>query len=327
MLLHRLQQRGLGARARAVDFVGHQQLAEDRAGDEAEAALAAGALVQHLAAEDVGRHEIRGELDAAGIEPEHDAHALDQLGLGEAGKADQQRVAAAEHGDERLLDHAFLPEDHAADRGLGGGDLAAGRFRLAHDHVFELFQPFVGDRHEINSLLSNRCPAPALWSKRAPPPAPHCSLVTGGGSSPPYEGGGVSEGLDPHHPGHGRRRGPNLFYSWARVASAWRTIMSSSFSSPSLATAMRSAPCYLAVVRACYGPDVQSSPSDLTKKRATFGPLSHAAVDGGRFAPANPSQFMEITLFFTGCDPASAQVYDDRPRTRPGRKGRERLKF
>jgi len=72
-------------------------------------------------------------------------------------------VAAAEHGDERLLDHAFLPEDHAADRGLGGGDLGAGRFGLAHDHVFELFEPLGGNRHDISSLLSNRCPG-LLWS-------------------------------------------------------------------------------------------------------------------------------------------------------------------
>ena len=155
VLLHRLQQRRLGARARAVDLVGHQQLPEDRARDEAEAALAAGALLQHFAAQDVGRHEVGGELDAAGVESEHDAHGLDQLGLGEAGKADQQRVPAAQHGDERLLDHRLLPEDHIADRGLGGGDLGAGRFRLAHDHVFELFQPIAGYGHDVNSLLSD----------------------------------------------------------------------------------------------------------------------------------------------------------------------------
>src|SRR5262249_28155273 len=51
-----------------------------------------------------------------------------------------------------------------ADRGLGGGDLGAGRFRLAHDHVFELFEPLGGDRHDIGSLLSNRCPG-LLWSR------------------------------------------------------------------------------------------------------------------------------------------------------------------
>ena len=47
-------------------------------------------FVQHFAAQDVERHEFRRELDAAGVEPEHDAHGLDQLGLGEAGKADRR---------------------------------------------------------------------------------------------------------------------------------------------------------------------------------------------------------------------------------------------
>ena len=36
MLLHRLKERGLRARARAVDFVGHQELREHGALDEAE---------------------------------------------------------------------------------------------------------------------------------------------------------------------------------------------------------------------------------------------------------------------------------------------------
>ena len=57
--------------------------------------LPPGAFLQHLGAEDVGRHQVGRELDAAGVEAEHDAHGLDQLGLGEAGHADQQRVAAA----------------------------------------------------------------------------------------------------------------------------------------------------------------------------------------------------------------------------------------
>src|SRR5262249_30525005 len=68
-------------------------------------------------------------------------------------------------------------------------------------------------------------------------------------------------------------------------------------------------------------------PIGLTKKRATFGPLSRATVDAARLAPANPSQPLEITLFFPGCDPHSAQVCHYRPRTRPGRKGRKRLSF
>ena len=57
--------------------------------------LPPGELFQHLGAENVRRHQVRGELDAPGVEAEHGAHGVDELGLGEAGQADQQRVAAA----------------------------------------------------------------------------------------------------------------------------------------------------------------------------------------------------------------------------------------
>ncbi len=87
--LHRLQQRRLGARAGAVDLISHQQLSEDRTGQEAKAAAATGTFVEHLAADDVRRHQIGRELDALGVESEHDAHGLDQLGLGEARQSDQ----------------------------------------------------------------------------------------------------------------------------------------------------------------------------------------------------------------------------------------------
>ena len=114
-LLHRLQQRRLGARAGAVDLVGHQQLAEHRAGNEAERAPAGLAFLQHFRAEDVGRHQIGRALDALVVEPEHGAERLDQPRLGQAGDADQQRMAAGEQGDQGLIDHLALAEDDSAD--------------------------------------------------------------------------------------------------------------------------------------------------------------------------------------------------------------------
>ena len=72
-------------------------------------------LLHHFGAENVGRHQVGRELDAARIEAQHDAERLDQLGLGEARHADQQRVAAGEQRNQRALDHAFLAEDDAAD--------------------------------------------------------------------------------------------------------------------------------------------------------------------------------------------------------------------
>ncbi len=91
-------------------------------------------LLHHLGAENVGRHQVRRELDAAGVEAEHDAERLDQLGLGEAGHADQQRVAAGEQRDQRALDHAFLAEDDAADAVADPGDVGQRLFGLG-DHL------------------------------------------------------------------------------------------------------------------------------------------------------------------------------------------------
>src|SRR5262245_44755594 len=45
------------------------------------------------------------------------------------------------------------------------------------------------------------------------------------------------------------------------------------------------------------------------------------ARNGGcaeRFGPTNPSRLLEITLFFTWCDPASAPVCHESPISRPG---------
>ena len=163
LLLHRLQQRRLRARCGAVDLVGHQQLREHRAGQEAEAALAARALFQHFGAENVGRHQIRRELDAPRIEAEHGAHGLDQLGLGEAGNAEQEAMAAGQDRDERLLDHLVLAEDDGADRGFGGAHVIGGRLRGPHDHVFQFLDPFTaGSRHGqllgLNEVGLNRSP-------------------------------------------------------------------------------------------------------------------------------------------------------------------------
>ena len=138
IFLHRLQQRRLRARAGAVDLVGHQQLREDRAGDEAEGALAEFVLLHHLGAENVGRHQVGRELDAAGIEAEHDAERLDQLGLGKARHADQQRMAAGEQRHQRALDHAFLAEDDAADALRGSCEMSASAFSASAIISFSL---------------------------------------------------------------------------------------------------------------------------------------------------------------------------------------------
>src|SRR5262244_3899937 len=60
-LLHGLEQRTLDLRRRAVDLVGEQQVGEDRALVDVERVVA---LVEDLAAEDVARQQVDGELHA-----------------------------------------------------------------------------------------------------------------------------------------------------------------------------------------------------------------------------------------------------------------------
>jgi hypothetical protein len=139
LLLHRLQQRRLGARARAVDFVGHQELRENRPRNKAKRALARTALVEHLGAENIRRHQIGRELDALRVQPERNAQGVDQLGLGEARHADQERVAAAQDRHQRVFDDALLTEDHRGDRLLDGTDLPRNLLGRADDHVLKLF--------------------------------------------------------------------------------------------------------------------------------------------------------------------------------------------
>ena len=115
MFLHRLQQRRLRLGRRAIDFVGQDDVGEDRAFEELEAA-AAGRLVflDHFRAGDVGRHQVGRELDAAELQRQGIGQRADHQRLGQARHADQQAMAAGEHGDQQLFDHLLLADDHLA---------------------------------------------------------------------------------------------------------------------------------------------------------------------------------------------------------------------
>ncbi len=82
---------------------------------------------KHLGPDDVRRHEVGSELDALGLEAEDLAERLDEERLGEARNADQQRMAAREQRDQRMLDDDILAEDDGggclvgALHALGGG--------------------------------------------------------------------------------------------------------------------------------------------------------------------------------------------------------------
>ena len=86
--------RGLRLGAGAVDFVGHQELGEDRALDEAEGTASALLVFKHFRADDVGRHQIGRELDALAVKAEHATERFDEQGFRNTGNADQKTVAA-----------------------------------------------------------------------------------------------------------------------------------------------------------------------------------------------------------------------------------------
>ena len=113
-LLHGLQQRRLGARARPVDLVGHQKLTEHRPLDKAERTRSRLVLLQDLGAQNIGGHQVRGELHPLVVETQHRAQRLDQSRLAEAGKADQQRVTAGQQRDKCFVDYVCLAENYPA---------------------------------------------------------------------------------------------------------------------------------------------------------------------------------------------------------------------
>ena len=119
VLLHRLEERGLRLRRRAVDLVRQQQVREDRPAHEAERVRPGRlVLVQHLGARHVRRHQVGRELDAAEVEVQHLRKRLDEQGLRQARDAHEERVAAREDRDQRLLDHVLLPDDHLRELAL-----------------------------------------------------------------------------------------------------------------------------------------------------------------------------------------------------------------
>ena len=111
-LLHHLEQRRLHLGGRAVDLVGEQEVAEDRAFLGVEAARVGPVDAR---ADEVARDEIGRELDAPERAAEHGRGRLDRQRLREAGHALDQEVAARDEADEHALEHLVLARDHPLD--------------------------------------------------------------------------------------------------------------------------------------------------------------------------------------------------------------------
>ena len=138
VLLHDLQQGGVGLGRRAVDLVGQQQLREDRAGPEAEFLRL---HVEDRRAGNVRGHQVGGELDAAELAAQHAAQGPHEERLAQARHALDEHVSVGEQGHQRpqhqfvladvdLVDLGNQPVEEPLDAAhwpLGGGRLGHGR--------------------------------------------------------------------------------------------------------------------------------------------------------------------------------------------------------
>jgi hypothetical protein len=108
-LLHRLEERGLHLRRRAVDLVREQQVREHRTLLRRE--LARLRRVDERA-DDVGRQQVGRERYALEAEPERLRERVDRERLREARHALEQYVPASDEREYETVDELLLPDDH-----------------------------------------------------------------------------------------------------------------------------------------------------------------------------------------------------------------------
>ena len=101
VFFHGLQQRALRLGRGTVDLVGQHQLAKIGPGWKWNCPSVA---VEDRDAEDVGRQQVAGELDALEVQPERCGQGMRQRGLADAGHVLDQQVAARQQAGERQPD-------------------------------------------------------------------------------------------------------------------------------------------------------------------------------------------------------------------------------
>ena len=115
-------------------------------------------------ADEVGRHEVGGELDAAEAAAEDGGERAHGQRLGEAGHALEQHVAAGEQRDEQALEHRVLADDDALalvqrrlERAahLGGGIDFGG---LGHGGSFQSTRPNMRMEERADMAISASAP-------------------------------------------------------------------------------------------------------------------------------------------------------------------------
>jgi hypothetical protein len=133
---HRLQQSGLHLGRCAVDLVGQDDVAEYRPQFDVEGLRR---RPPHPGPEDVGGHQVRGELQTTKCAAHHRRHGAHRERLGDARHALQQNVPTGKQADEQPLQHPVLAYHNMFDLEQRALHQCAGRRRAlgcAHGRKF-----------------------------------------------------------------------------------------------------------------------------------------------------------------------------------------------
>ena len=96
--VHGFEKRGLRARRGAIDFVGEDDIGEDRAGTKFKIARLG---IVDADTENIAGEQVRGELDALKAAMKGFCERLRESGLADTGNVFNEQVAASEQGDQR----------------------------------------------------------------------------------------------------------------------------------------------------------------------------------------------------------------------------------
>lgn len=112
LLLHGFEQGALHFGRGAIDFVGQDQVGENGA---APGSKGPRLRIVNLRADQVGREQVRGELETGEFNVDGGGQGLDREGLGQTRHTFQQNVPIAEKADDEAFDQVILANNHFAD--------------------------------------------------------------------------------------------------------------------------------------------------------------------------------------------------------------------
>ena len=117
LFLHGFEERGLRFRRGAVDFIGQEQIGEDRAGLKIEHLLAVAVILHHRRADHIGGHQVGRELNSRILQRDGLRERAHQQRLADARHAFEQHVRARQQRNQHAFDHLALADDRLGDLG------------------------------------------------------------------------------------------------------------------------------------------------------------------------------------------------------------------